>query len=47
VPLKDSQDVLTHASDPVELFKIEGADHVFDGSATNIMCQKAADWLTF
>lgn len=46
VPLKDSQDVLSHASNPVELFKIEGADHVFDGSATNIMCQKAADWLT-
>ena len=45
VPLKDSQDVLTHASNPVELFKIEGADHVFDGSATKIMCQKAADWL--
>jgi alpha/beta superfamily hydrolase len=45
VPLKDSLDILPHANDSVKLFKIEGADHVFDGSATDTMCQIAVDWL--
>ena len=45
VPLKDSLDILPFANNPVELSKIEGADHVFDGSATDAMCQKAVNWL--
>ena len=45
VPTKDSLDILPHANDSVQLFKIEGADHVFDGPATDTMCQKAVNWL--
>ena len=45
VPLQDSLDVLPIANEPIELFQIEGADHVFDGASTQVMCQKIVEWL--
>ena len=45
VPFQDSLDVLPIANEPIELFQIEGADHVFDGASTQVMCQKIVEWL--
>ena len=45
VPVEDSTDILTRSSQAAELFKIEGADHVFDGTATRAMTQKVVEWL--
>ena len=43
VPLQDSLDIQTRQK--VELFQIEGADHVFDGDATLRMAAKVMQWV--
>ena len=45
VPIQDSLDLLPLANQPIEFFKIEGADHVFDGSPTQLMSIKVVEWL--
>lgn len=45
VPLQDSLDMLPLANQSVELYQIEGADHVFEGDATVRMCEKVTTWV--
>jgi alpha/beta superfamily hydrolase len=43
VPLQDSLDI--QANQKVELFQIEGADHVFEGNSTQRMAEKVTQWV--
>ena len=43
VPLQDSLDI--QAKQKVELFQIEGADHVFEGDPTQRMAEKVKQWV--
>lgn len=43
VPLQDSVDI--QAKQKVELFQIEGADHVFEGDSTLRMAEKVTQWV--
>ena len=43
VPLQDSLDI--QAVQNVELFQIEGADHVFEGKPTQRMAEKVMQWV--
>lgn len=43
VPLQDSLDI--QANQRVELFQIEGADHVFEGEPTQRMAEKVTQWV--
>jgi fermentation-respiration switch protein FrsA (DUF1100 family) len=44
VPIEDSNDILAKTGEQVELFVIEGADHVF-GEHVQGMVEKVAAWL--
>ncbi len=45
VPLEDSLRAQAVAGEKVTLATLPGADHVFDGEATQIMCQRVIEWL--
>ncbi len=45
VPLQDSRDIYARANDPVELYELPGAGHVFGGEATAPMVQKVVGWV--
>jgi alpha/beta superfamily hydrolase len=44
VPLQDSLDVQSNQPS-AELFRIEGADHIFEGEPTRLMVDKVTQWL--
>ena len=45
VPTQDSSDIFRKANEPVELFEIKGANHVFAGDFTSVMVAKVVSWL--
>ncbi|HIG27784.1 MAG TPA: alpha/beta hydrolase [Verrucomicrobiales bacterium] len=45
VPIQDSLDIFEKAVCPKELFRIEGANHVFSETHTEPMVQKVVEWV--
>ena len=45
VPFEESEAIAAAAGGPVELARLEGADHVFDGPAAEEMAREVVQWL--
>jgi fermentation-respiration switch protein FrsA (DUF1100 family) len=45
VPISDSQDIFSKASEPKQLIEIKGANHVFGGEFTPVLVDKVVKWL--